>query len=862
MSAYPPVSSLLLSNEDRSADQFLLHLARALASAGPSAGVALERRVGAMRSRVLVRPSTLLDTIDSTVDARPSAGRAVGGLVAEPPTGWRRRFGVLVATRPEERRPDSGSREGRAILGLPNPMALHGSWIDTRTYWVPRSEGGLWSARLYRLAFPERQPPDPWVEAAGTTLAAHWTTVLGVPCTARELSGWRVRRAWAQTSSDPAPREAWVPVGLDRAVAAASLPRPALSVASLHREPGHFAVFGTSGAGKSTFLAEMAVESIRRGESVVAIDLHGDLTVGIVQRLSGVDRRRVIALDVSRPPTPGINILGGTTDRDLERSVAHLVAALKRLSPDGEAIYWGFRLERIFDSFIRLVQEEGGSLVDLANALQSPARREALRARTRRPELARFLDEIAPVLQRQPDFLWPAASRLSKVALVPALRDLLAPEGVGLDWERASSTGRSLLVRLPFAEIGSEAAALASTLLLARVYLSHVAANSTGARAPRPLLLLLDEAHVFSPRLVGEILSEGRKFGVRALVSTQYPERLSSDVEHAARGTVGTHVCFRVPPSSVRATTEWLGIDRRLSPDHLSALPTGSAIVVGRGVDTLVTPTPPLAPDPQAWPSTVDASRRECGLEEDRPMSDVETNDLGEATEALLLSVLVAQESGVPTTEAQIVSSAARSMAPGGDPADLLTPWSKLVRLRQVLPTPTGWALGSSGAEALGIGRRTGATRESAEHRALLLEAFRVFARKGCRLEILRQGRFDTTLPDARLTLLNDGPVRVSPGELASRIDRARTGWAWRFFHGRNVNVEAEVSGALRAERIRHGCRKALRDGAHALFLVADATRARRVRTVLREMGLSPDRAQVWTLRGAMRARGEPGSAR
>jgi hypothetical protein len=86
------------------------------------------------------------------------------------------------------------------------------------------------------------------------------------------------------------------------------------------------------------------------------------------------------------------------------------------------------------------------------------------------------------------------------------------------------------------------------------------------------------------------------------------------------------------------------------------------------------------------------------------------------------------------------------------------------------------------------------------------------------------------------------------PADLAAEVERARQGWAWRFFHGRDVYVEAEVSGALRPERVRHGVRKALRRGAFVLFVVGDARRARRVRSVLRAMGLGVDRAQVWTL--------------
>ncbi|MFY9717341.1 MAG: hypothetical protein WAK40_05345, partial [Thermoplasmata archaeon] len=173
---------------------------------------------------------------------------------------------------------------------------------------------------------------------------------------------------------------------------------------------------------------------------------------------------------------------------------------------------------------------------------------------------------------------------------------------------------------------------------------------------------------------------------------------------------------------------------------------------------------------------------------------------------------------------------------------------------------PDGVRLSPAGERRLGLGAPTGAVRETAEHRALLLGAFRIFARRGHRLEIVRQGRFDTRLPDA---LFRQVPARLrqgSPEALAQALDRLRRGWAWRFFQGRDVHLEAEVSGALRPARIRHGLAKATARGAFALFLVSDDRRATRVRATLRRLGAGVDVAQVWTLRAAAAARPLPSS--
>ncbi|MCI4322165.1 MAG: hypothetical protein L3K05_07670, partial [Thermoplasmata archaeon] len=83
----------------------------------------------------------------------------------------------------------------------------------------------------------------------------------------------------------------------------------------------------------------------------------------------------------------------------------------------------------------------------------------------------------------------------------------------------------------------------------------------------------------------------------------------------------------------------------------------------------------------------------------------------------------------------------------------------------------------------------------------------------------------------------------------------------WRFFRGRDVDVEAEVSGAVRPDRIRRNLQKARDRGTFALFVVGDAVRAGRIRGVLESEGAGRSEAQVWTLRRARPAAQAAGGA-
>ncbi len=824
--------------------QWFGELARLLASAPPPAAALVEASFDRPCPRVTVRPSALVDVLGRSLAGACVRVEVRAGAAPAPPTslGSERIGSVVHVGGSGERTPeDTGTRLDRVGIA---PAVLSGTWLAVQTFWLPGPHGTLWIARRFRCAAGSRADLEGRFPLLGTVLAADWGRVLGLPATFR-AARLGARRDWRRGGARSIPPEAW----FERTPEFAA--RSVLTLDPENRYPAEpwvetpAIVLGASGAGKTTYLARWAARTVRAGGSVVAIDLHGDLTPAILGRLGTEHRSRSIAVDATLRPVPGVAAL--SPDGPPDRAAAHLVAALKRLTPDGTDLYWGFRLERVFDTFARLALESGGSLTDIYDLLTNPDRRDAARLATRSPETARFLEELGPVVRRNPEFLWSAATRLSKVVLVPALRELLAPEAGGLPVEELLAEGRSLFVRLPFASLGPEASAFAATLVLGRVYLG-VAALAERRGRPVPVSVVLDEAHAFSPRLVAEVLTEGRKFGLRTVIATQYPDRLARELQSAARGALRGFVTFRVPRPSAPEVGAWLGLGPENAAEILPNLPTGQGLVLDTAAEGL-RPTAPedssLPPDPEGWREGAEATRREFGVL-DRSAEEEYGTDA--ATEQLLLAVLASSESGSTARREEIVRAAVALPGSRCDVALLSDRLATLLREGYLHEVAEQMLLTAAGERRIGLTAPTDATRETAEHRALLVAAFRLFARRGYRLEILRQGRYDTTLPDARLLQLPERRDVPAPADLARAIEQAKRHWAWRFFGGRDVHVEAEVSGALRSQRIRHGVRKAVPQGVFVLFVVGDARRARRVRSVLREMGLGPDRAQVWTL--------------
>ncbi|MCI4318383.1 MAG: ATP-binding protein, partial [Thermoplasmata archaeon] len=484
--------------------EFVRRLA-SLASAAPfGTGFLLERRSDRAGMAVVPGGPLALDVAQAAAAGFPARfAPASNDLLGRPSA--RDRFAVL-------------SRRGWGVVGReeagssafgeapPAPRDAPPSFrVDLRppvgavqSHWFSTGQGRL----ACRVRYWCRVGSDPVAAAPGSLATAAIDRLQrdGVPVELRELANtFRRRRAWSTGvvgSLHAGPLER---LRADVAAhVALAIPRPVrIDDAAVRR---HVVVVGASGSGKSSWLAGLAAERIDRGAPVVVFDLQGDLGPLIAARLTPTGRARLVAVDASGLPEriAGVRLLQAETPHEREREAAHLVAALKRLTGDSGDVYWGYRLERTFDSFVRLVQEEGGGLGDLYELLTDPRRRDAARLATRLPAVAAFLDELPALLRRNAEYLAPAAGRVAKVALSPVALRLLDPVGPGLPVLALLRQGRSILWRLPFAEVGPETATFATTLLASHVYLG-LAAEGPPADGPG-VVVLLDEASAISPR--------------------------------------------------------------------------------------------------------------------------------------------------------------------------------------------------------------------------------------------------------------------------------------------------------------------------------------------------------------------------
>lgn len=108
---------------------------------------------------------------------------------------------------------------------------------------------------------------------------------------------------------------------------------------------------------------------------------------------------------------------------------------------------------------------------------------------------------------------------------------------------------------------------------------------------PYPVLLVVEEAHRIAPpgnekrstRTLGTILSEGRKFGVGAVIVTQRPGKVESDILSQCLTQVISRITNPVDQQNIRQSAESATSDLM---ELLPALGRGEAVVFGHGLAT------------------------------------------------------------------------------------------------------------------------------------------------------------------------------------------------------------------------------------------------------------------------------------
>lgn len=436
-----------------------------------------------------------------------------------------------------------------------------------------------------------------------------------------------------------------------RLVGTSAFPAQASKGVLLRPEDGlrHLHVLGPSGVGKSTLLSHLILSDIAAGRGLVAIDPKGDLADEILSRVSAADAERIVLIDPSDPAPIGFNPLDG--DAVGIDGVMHVIRSLWSAS-------WGPRLGDVLHAgLLTLSALPGHSLAELPVLLTDEGfRRPLVSAAVAQDPLGLgtfwpWFDNLSDDARAQ--VLAPVMNKLRAFLLRPQLRAVLGQATPRFDLSEVFTRRAVVLVRLPKGELGSEAAQLLGSLLVAHLWRLSLARTAVPASKRQPVFFYLDEFQEFLrlPLDLADALVQARGLGVGLVLAHQHLDQLDRGVRAAVLANAASRIAFRLDHDDATVIAKRSG--GRLRSQDLSGLAAYEAYasLLANGEPTpygsiQTLPLPPAQFDPR---TAAAQSRDRYGIDRDE-------------TEAALRALI---ETGGPAEKRGPVGGRRRS--PGGD---------------------------------------------------------------------------------------------------------------------------------------------------------------------------------------------------
>lgn len=315
---------------------------------------------------------------------------------------------------------------------------------------------------------------------------------------------------------------------------------------SIEQRVRHMHIIGATGTGKSTLLANLALQDIAAGIGIVLFDPHGDLVDDIIARIPATRLSDVVLVDPADIDYPiGLNILEAFTDTEKEILSSDLVAIFRRY-----ATSWGDQMTTVLGNAIHAILESttGGSLHDLRRFLIEKEFRQTVLRTVSDPAIQYYWQKeyslsksnsIGPILTRLDTFLRPKA-----------IRNMVSQRS-GLDFAKLLNGNKIILLKLSQGLIGKENSFLLGSLILSKIHQAILQRQEQAVR--NPVFIYLDEFQHFVTPSVKEMVTGVRKYNAGLILSHQgLHDKDDGELISSILANSSVRVAFRIGESDAR----------------------------------------------------------------------------------------------------------------------------------------------------------------------------------------------------------------------------------------------------------------------------------------------------------------------
>jgi hypothetical protein len=308
----------------------------------------------------------------------------------------------------------------------------------------------------------------------------------------------------------------------------------------------HMYIIGKTGTGKSTLIANLAINDMRNKEGLAVIDPHGDLSEILLDYVPSYRLNDVCYLDPADTRHPfRLNPLEVKDQKQAELVASGIVSIFYKLY----SYSWGPRLEYILrNTILTLVNRPGSTLVDVPRILSDDSFRKKVVDKYCDKVLKNFWENEFNKMSNKfrSEAISPIMNKVGQFVTSPMIREIIGHPHSSINLEEFMNEGKILIGNFSQGKLGEDNAALLGAMFITRMQLAAMNRVNIPEQKRRDFYLYVDEFQNFATNSFIKILSEARKYRLSINVANQYIGQLSEDMQKAVFGNVGTLITFLI----------------------------------------------------------------------------------------------------------------------------------------------------------------------------------------------------------------------------------------------------------------------------------------------------------------------------
>lgn len=329
----------------------------------------------------------------------------------------------------------------------------------------------------------------------------------------------------------------------------------------------HAAIFGGTGAGKTSFLlsiamalAELLEIEQQENQNINApgftyLDMHGDATAKLATNLPASlhDKVHITTVKTDRPR--GMNLFDTTNIEFKEDLVSQFILSLQALFPKST----GPRMEHYTrNALLTMLAKPPQTILGIPHLFfNEPYREQLLKdVQNELPDLVRFFwDKEFGGNTKIIDAVGPILNKIGALATTTDLRVLLGQPESSVKPRKVMDSGHIHLVDLSRAD--SESKKIVASLYCIQYHLTALSRWNIAEKERKPHILFADEMHLYPIAILGKIAAEDRKFGLSLIAATQELNQVPDKLLSSLINVCGNNIFMGVGGEDALTLSKW-----------------------------------------------------------------------------------------------------------------------------------------------------------------------------------------------------------------------------------------------------------------------------------------------------------------